>query len=160
MNPPATHLEIERKFIVRQMPEGLLEPRSYKHIRQGYISTGPEAEVRLRDKSGVYTLTVKKGKGKVRSETEIDLSQEQFDSLWPLTSGQRVEKRRYKINYFDVDLEIDVFEGNNEPLMLLEVEFDTVEECDAFVIPDFVAEEVTEDSRYNNANLATNGLPL
>lgn len=151
--------EIERKFIVSELPEGLLEPRKFKEIRQGYLSLDSEKEIRIRDKSGKYTMTIKQGTGLKRLETQIDLNQEQFDTLWPLTQGFRVEKRRYDIGFLSHTLSLDVYYGELEPLMTAEVEFASEQQSQEFLPPDFVAEEVTTEQEYKNANLARNGLP-
>ncbi|BDX07354.1 CYTH domain-containing protein [Planctobacterium marinum] len=151
--------EIERKFIVSEIPEGLLEPRTPKEIRQGYLALESEKEIRIRDKGGKYTMTIKQGKGLKRLETQIALSQEQFDTLWPLTMGMRVEKRRYDIKFLSHVLSLDLYYGELEPLMTLEVEFNSEEASQEFLPPDFTGQEVTTDQDYKNANLACFGLP-
>lgn len=151
--------EIERKFIVSEIPEGLLEPRTPKEIRQGYLSLESEKEIRIRDKGGKYTMTIKQGKGLKRLETQIALSQEQFDTLWPLTMGLRVEKRRYDIKFLSHVLSLDLYYGELQPLMTLEVEFNSEEASQEFLPPDFTEQEVTTDQDYKNANLARFGLP-
>lgn len=152
--------EIERKFIVSELPEGLLEPRGFKEIRQGYLTIEAEKEIRIRDKSGKYTMTIKQGTGLKRLETQIELDKTQFETLWPLTQGFRVEKRRYDIKFLSHVLSLDVYYGNLEPLMTLEVEFKSEEQSREFLPPDFVAEEVTTDQDFKNASLASHGLPV
>lgn len=154
-----TQIEIERKFVVDYIPEGLLEPRQYKLIRQGYLIYDAEREVRIRDKAGIYTMTVKQGSGLKREETEIELDQTQFETLWPLTQGKRVEKRRYKIPYISHTLELDIFTGELDSLVLVEVEFASEEASRGFQPPEFIKQEVTTDPEYKNANLASNGIP-
>lgn len=151
--------EIERKFTVTELPEGLLEPRGFKEIRQGYLNIDTDKEIRIRDKSGKYTMTIKQGIGLKRLETQIELEQLQFDTLWPLTQGFRVEKRRYDIKFLSHVLSLDVYYGELEPLMTLEVEFKSEEQSKQFLAPDFVAEEVTTEQDFKNANLARYGLP-
>jgi hypothetical protein len=84
-------MEIERKFLVTQAPH-LRQSRSVR-IEQGYLSGG-EDEVRVRRKGDGFWLTVKRGAGMVRTEQEVALDREQFEALWPLTSGRRIEKDR------------------------------------------------------------------
>lgn len=151
--------EIERKFIVKEIPDGLLEPRSFKEIRQGYLSLENEKEIRIRDKAGKYTMTIKQGKGLKRLETQIDLTQQQFDTLWPLTMGFRVEKRRYDIKFLSHILSLDVYYGELEPLMTLEVEFKSEDASREFLPPDFAEDEVTTDEEFKNGHLARFGLP-
>ena len=79
------HREIERKFLVRQLPEGLT---SYSHadIWQGYLVTAADGvQVRLRKTGEKYSLTYKRNRGDAREEREIALSPEQFEVLWPAT---------------------------------------------------------------------------
>jgi len=151
--------EIERKFVVTEIPEGLLEPRVHKEIRQGYLSLDAEKEIRIRDKGGKYTMTIKQGRGLKRLETQIDLTQQQFDTLWPLTLGVRVEKRRYDIKFLSHMLSLDVYYGPLEPLMTLEVEFASEQDSRDFLPPDFAGEEVTTDQDFKNGSLARHGLP-
>jgi CYTH domain-containing protein len=79
--------------------------------------------------------------------------------LWPLTAGRRVEKTRYVIDQSGYCLELDLFRGALTPLMLLEVEFESVAGSQDFIPPNFVGREVTLDRAYSNAMLATTGLP-
>ncbi|WP_244654006.1 hypothetical protein [Lentimonas sp. CC4] len=81
-------IEIERKFLIPRPPA--LEGVPSTQLRQGYIATG-STEVRLRDADGSYTLTCKRGDGLVRREEEIEIDAAQFNALWTLTEGQRIE---------------------------------------------------------------------
>lgn len=159
MTNPATKWEIERKFVAKNIPASLLEPRTPVKIRQGYLSHSDDSEIRIRDKSGSYTMTVKQGSGLKRLETEVDIDAEQFEALWPLTQGSRIDKLRYKIPYFGQTLEVDVFAGALTSLVIVEVEFTSEEESRDFLPPDFVNDEVTTNSDFKNLNLARNGLP-
>lgn len=152
--------EIERKFVVSHVPEGLLEPRKYKEIRQGYLAFDDEKEIRIRDKSGKYTMTIKQGTGLKRLETQIDLHEAQFETLWPLTSGFRVEKRRYDIKFLSHILSLDVYYGPLEPLVTVEVEFENEQQSREFLPPDFADREVTTNQEYKNASLARFGMPI
>ena len=151
--------EIERKFIAANLPHSLLEPRKPVAIRQGYLCQNEHSEIRIRDKAGSYSMTVKQGAGLKRLETELPLEAAQFDALWPLTEGARLEKLRYHIPYFGNTLEIDVFNGALTSLVIVEVEFASEEDSHYFLPPDFVSSEVTTDPNYKNLNLARYGLP-
>jgi adenylate cyclase len=94
-----------------------------------------------------------------RREVEIELRQDQFEELWPLTEGKRVEKTRYFIEHAPYTIELDVFEGDLEGLVVAEVEFGSEEEAEKFTPPDWFVKEVTWDSRYQNSNLARFGMP-
>lgn len=151
--------EIEVKYIVRTVPGNLNQYRNEK-IRQGYIVAEEGANVvRIRQKGEGYFLTVK-GVGHLsREETEIRLSFEQFEALWPLTDGKRLEKIRYYIDQEDFLIELDIFEGFLDGLKVAEVEFESEEEAETFVPPTWFDREVTWDSRYKNSKLALFGKP-
>ncbi|HUX36229.1 MAG TPA: adenylate cyclase [Candidatus Paceibacterota bacterium] len=106
-----------------------------------------------------YTLTVKSGGEKVRIETEIEITPDQFGELWPMTAGKQLSKIRYRIPYGRQTIELDVYLGKLDGLVVAEVEFDSEEAGNNFVPPEWFGEEVTEDKRYKNKNLALNGMP-
>lgn len=149
--------EVERKWLVRELPD-LLGVEG-KEIVQGYIVATPDQEVRIRRKGDSFTQTVKSGGGLVREETEVPLTQEQYVGLWETTAGRRLEKTRYKIGHGDFTIELDLYKGAHEGLMVAEVEFSTVQEAEAFSPPAWFGTEVTEDKRYKNKNLALSGSP-
>ena len=149
--------EIERKFCVRKMPD--LTVCTGVEISQGYISVGENGpEVRLRRKGKRFYQTVKQGKGVQRTEVEVELSRAQFDNLWPLTAGRRVEKVRYEIAEGIWTIELDVYCGRLKGLVVAEVEFETLDESSSFVPPPWFGREVTDDSHYKNAYLALMGI--
>ena len=152
-------LEIERKFIVSQLPQGLLENAVGEEIKQGYLILKDQRELRIRKRDNEFWMTLKQGDGLERFEQECSIPNTQFFMLWPLTEGKRIEKTRYLVENADHVFEIDVFSGSLEPLIVLEVEFNSVEASRKFKVPDFVEKEVTEDKTYKNAVLATDGLP-
>jgi CYTH domain-containing protein len=154
-----THMEIERKFIVASLPAGLLDNHQGEKIDQGYLFLEDQTELRIRNRAGRCTMTLKQGSGLERQEQEQDIDSDLFAMLWPLTAGRRVEKTRYVIDQSGYCLELDLFRGVLEPLILLEVEFATVSDSREFVPPDFVGREVTRDRAFSNAILATSGLP-
>jgi adenylate cyclase len=144
---------------VPSTPDGLERFRS-EPISQGYLAIGESGEeVRLRRIGGETYLTVKRGLGQVREEGEVALDRGQFDALWPLTEGRRVEKTRYRVPAEESEFELDVYEGELAGLVTAEVEFDSEESAEAFQPPDWLGEEVTDDDRYKNERLARDGLP-
>lgn len=145
--------EIERKFILRAVPEWVSETEG-SAIRQGYLAAGAGAEVRVRLRDGSPRLTVKRGEGLARDETEIDLADAQFAALWPLTEGQRIEKTRYRHPLGDLTLEVDVYEGPHAGLVVAEIEFASIAESRSFEPPDWLGREVTGDERWTNRSLA------
>lgn len=154
-----TEMEIERKFLISCLPAGLLDSHQGDNIDQGYLILEDQTELRIRNRAGRCTITLKQGRGLERLEQEQEIGSELFTMLWPLTAGKRVEKTRYVIDQSGYSLELDLFRGTLEPLMLLEVEFATVADSIDFIPPDFVDREVTQDRAFSNAMLATTGLP-
>ena len=147
--------EIERKFLIRKMPDGLTSYPCNK-ISQGYlVSLDDGTQVRLRRTGDRYSLTFKRGSGNVREEREVDLTAEQFDALWPGTEGKRLVKTRYEIPLGDRVVEIDVYHDRHEGLVVAEVEFDDEEAARNFQPPDWLGADVTGDPRYSNQLLAS-----
>ncbi|UCH85415.1 MAG: CYTH domain-containing protein [Candidatus Latescibacterota bacterium] len=150
-------LEIERKFLVSEPPVSRQQPTT---IHQGYITVGSDGtEVRLRRKGDRFFQTIKRGSGLSRREAEVELTQTQFDTLWPQTEGRRVVKDRYEIPYRGRVIELDVFHGKLEGLIIAEVEFDSEKECESFTPPDWFGDDVTENPEYKNRSLALEGRP-
>lgn len=150
--------EIERKFLVKQLPENLQQYPS-KAIIQGYLAiTEDGTEVRLRHKGDRYFLTVKSGFGLQRGEAEIELSEHQFEKLWLMTEGKRIEKIRYEIDYRGMRIELDIYSGILEGLKVAEVEFPSIDQAKLFIPPNWFGREVTEDERYKNRNLLLLGI--
>lgn len=169
--------EIERKFLVDEKDIPNLTERSYQNITQGYIQNiGGQYIYRLRqvlftESSGVvlgdkYYQTIK-GKGnKDREEYEIELFRNQFSVMWRLCDHLSIHKYRYTLNDGDLkddgikkEVFLDIYENNLSGLYTIEVEFDSIEECDAYVPEPWFGKEVTEDSRYSNFSLVLNGKP-
>lgn len=148
--------EIERKFLVRRVPAGVVD---WVPIRQGYLCLGAGAAVRVRMQGGRHYLTCKRGVGVVRDEWEVELSQDQWEALWPATVAARIEKRRGRIVVAGTTAIVDVFQGELAGLAMAEVEFGTAEAAYAFIPPSWMIQDVTDDPRYGNRTLATAGLP-
>src|SRR5687768_15910342 len=149
------HREIERKFLVRELPEDLTA-FPFTEISQGYlVSLDDGLQVRLRSKDEKYTLTYKRGLGNVREEREVALTAEQFATLWPATEGKRLSKTRYEIPFGERVVEIDLYRGKHEGLVVAEVEFDDEQSAINFQPPDWLGDDVTGDPRYSNQLLAS-----
>ncbi len=149
--------EIERKFLVGEIPPGLAFD-SEDEIDQGYLVTG-ETEVRLRRRGDRHLLTVKRGHGLSREEVEVPLDPGSFDELWQLTEGHRVEKTRRTTALDAGTLEVDTYSGALEGLVTAEIEFADAASAEAFVPPDWLGRELTGNERYSNQRLALDGLP-
>jgi adenylate cyclase len=149
--------EIERKFLVKRFPPGL---QKFPHdtIEQGYLAVGQGGlQVRLRKKGSVRSLTYKQGTKGKREEREVRLSVEQFDALWPATVGQRLIKVRYDVPWKKHTIEIDVYRGRHDGLVVAEVEFDDLKTCANFEAPDWLGRDVTGKRKYSNVALALDG---
>ena len=146
--------EIERKFLVKRLPPNLRQYHS-RTIEQGYLAAKTDGtQIRLRNSGRHHSLTIKRGRGISRQEIEIDLTRDQFEELWPATAGCRLTKTRYDIPFGRHTIEIDVYRGRNEGLVVAEVEFRDETECKRFQPPDWFAAEVSGKSRYSNVRLA------
>jgi CYTH domain-containing protein len=150
-------MEVERKFLVPQAPD--LDGTESEQIEQGYLAIGSDGEVRLRRKGERWLLTAKRGGGLSRDEAEVEIDPDAFERLWPLTAGRRVHKRRHRIPHGGRTIELDVYGGGLEGLLVAEVEFPSEEEARAFEPPEWLGEDVTGDPHYLNETLATDGAP-
>jgi len=168
---PDVTTEIERKFVID--PAGLeafvasgveLDNYPHKKIDQGYLATTDDCAVRVRRKGDKHYLTYKGAPADhaaERIELETELTEQQFDTMWPGTVGRRVEKTRYEIPSEDGihTIELDIFEGDNAGHILAEVEFASTAEADAFQPPSWFGVDVTADKGYGNASIAERGFP-
>jgi len=146
--------EIERKFLLKRFPPDLTK---YPHdtIEQGYLAVGRGGlQVRLRKKGSVLSLTYKEGTRGERVEREIRLSLEQFKALWPATAGRRLTKVRYDVPWKKHTIEIDVYRGRHDGLVVAEVEFDDQKSAAEFQRPDWLGRDVTGKPKYSNVALA------
>jgi CYTH domain-containing protein len=151
-------IEIERKFLVASLPREL-DTSDGQRIRQGYVISEDDMELRIRQKQTRYFQTIKMGKGLSRTEIEISLFPEQFKQLWPHTDGRRVSKTRYTMPLGEHTAELDRFDDDLSGLLLVEVEFASEEAARRFIPPDWFGQDVTEDRRYKNKHLAVHGIP-
>lgn len=144
-------MEIERKFLVRELPEQL-ERFPKRRIEQAYLCTDPVLRVRRKDSR--YILTYKGAGLLEREEHEFPLTEAAYRHLLEKADGSRITKDRYELPLGDHIVELDVFAPPFAPLVLAEVEFSSVAEASAFQPPDWFGEEVTEDPSYTNAALS------
>jgi CYTH domain-containing protein len=149
-------VEIERKWLVPEMPPEALGGLPPEAIQQGYLTIADDgAETRVRRRGAGHTLTVKSGRGLVRRETEITITAEQFEALWPATAGARVEKQRYTRRTQDGHvIELDAYGGALQGLIVAEVEFGDQMGSTFFAAPHWFGQEVTDDPAYKNQRLA------
>lgn len=148
--------EIERKFLVKNSCFETLATAK-KKIAQGYLNTAPERTVRIRIANEKAYLTIK-GKGNesgmTRFEWEKEIAIEEASALLLLCEKGVIEKTRFEIPVGNHLYEVDVFYGENEGLVIAEIELSSEQE--AFQKPDWLGTEVTNDERYYNAYLSKN----
>lgn len=144
-------MEIERKFIVKQLPENLSD-YPYHVIEQAYLNTDPVVRVRRQDEDFYMTY---KGKGLMaREEYNLPLNRLSYEHLKEKADGNIISKKRYLIPCAPYTIELDIFEAPFAPLVIAEVEFPSIEEAHAFVPPEWFAEDVTNDPAYHNSNMS------
>lgn len=145
-------IEIERKFLTNQLVKKALMAERGNYIKQGYLTTDPDKTVRIRISNELAFITIK-GKGYVsRPEFEYEIPLEEAIQMLDLFAGQIIEKTRYKIEFKNYTWEVDVFHGENEGLILAELEIGSEEE--EFPVPAWIYKEVTGDKRYYNSYLS------
>ncbi len=146
-------LEIERKFLVtgdayKQAAYGS------SRIKQGYICSGGGRTVRVRIRGGRGYLTIKgpsDAKGMSRYEFEKEITLEEAEQLFGLCEPGIIDKTRYLVKSGKHTFEVDEFYGDNEGLVMAEVELESEDE--AFEKPGFIGREVTGDRRFYNSHL-------
>ena len=146
--------EIERKFLVVSDHFKHEAFDSYS-IKQGFLNSHEERTVRVRLKKGKGFLTVK-GKssedGLSRFEWENEIASEEAESLLKLCEPTIIHKVRYEVKVNDHIYEIDEFFGDNEGLIIAEIELNSKDET--FIKPDWLGEEVTGQVKYYNSQLS------
>jgi CYTH domain-containing protein len=149
-------VEIERKFLVRG-DDYKRQAYASSRICQGYIcsSRGRTVRVRIRDNRGYLTI---KGPsddaGLSRYEFEKEITLEEAEQLMKLCEPGMIDKTRYLVKSGNHTFEVDEFYGENEGLVLAEVELQSEDET--YKKPDFIGQEVTGDHRYYNSHLLKN----
>ena len=147
-------IEIERKFLVTSSD---FKTESFKQTRiiQGFLNTNPERTVRVRLKGNKGFLTIK-GKstddGLKRFEWEKEISKADAETLLILCEEGVIDKLRYEVKQGEHIIEIDEFFGDNEGLIIAEVELN--HENDQFESPIWLGKEVTGDNKYYNSQLS------
>lgn len=150
-------LEIERKFLVKKGDAYKRAAFSCSHIKQGYIPCD-NATVRIRQRAGEEKeeafLTIKGQSidgGLSRYEFEKEITMDEADNLLKLCRGGVIDKHRYLVKSGPHTFEVDEFHGENEGLVMAEVELSNPEE--SFKKPDFIGIEVTGDRRFYNKHM-------
>lgn len=148
-------VEIERKFLVDGEFRHIAE--SSVRVVQGYLSSLPERTVRVRvygDRGFITIKGIGSSSGMSRFEWEKEISCEEAMSLLEICEAGVIDKTRHIVRVGDHVYEVDEFHGDNEGLVVAEIELSSEDE--SFVRPDWLGREVTGDSRYYNSMLSSN----
>lgn len=148
--------EIERKFLVKN---DTFKKASFKDTKivQGFLSTVPERTVRIRIKGDKGFITVKgigNKSGTSRYEWEKEISVQDATDLLKISEPGVIDKTRYNVKSEGHTFEVDEFYGDNEGLVVAEVELSSEDE--AFQKPEWLGEEVTGEVKYYNSMLMKN----
>ena len=147
-------IEIERKFLV-ESTDFIKESTVNNRIVQGYLNSNPERTVRVRIKGNKGFLTIK-GKGNengtTRFEWEKEISLSEAEALLQLCESGIIDKIRYEIPLGKHTFEVDIFSGENQGLIIAEVELTS--ENEFFEQPNWLGKEVTGDKKYYNSHLS------
>lgn len=145
-------MEIERKFLIKKLPDNLTSYKARK-IEQAYLCTDPV--VRVRRDNDDYYLTYKSKGMIVREEYNLPLTKEAYGHLLAKADGNIITKTRYEIpEKDDLTIELDVFEGKFDGLLLAEVEFTSEEEALGYIPPEWFGEDVSNSTKYHNSTLS------
>ena len=145
-------MEIERKFLIKKLPDNLTSYKARK-IEQAYLCTDPV--VRVRRDNDDYYLTYKSKCMIVREEYNLPLTKEAYGHLLAKADGNIITKTRYEIPEKDnLTIELDVFEGKFDGLLLAEVEFASEEEALGYIPPEWFGEDVSNSTKYHNSTLS------
>lgn len=148
-------MEIERKFLIRneQWRECVKKSVPFK---QGYLTNEPDFTTRIRREGEVAKLTIKYGKSGIsRKEFEYEIPLEDAEHLFDdRIQNQAISKTRHYIEFAGKLWELDEFHGDNQGLLVAEIELES--ESEEFEKPDWLGDEVSSDSRYQNSVLLNN----
>jgi len=147
--------EIERKFLV--IADFKKDAYKQTRITQGYLSSVPERTVRVRIKGNLGFITIKgigNASGASRYEWEKEIPVSEVEALLQICEPGVIDKTRYQVKSGIHTFEVDEFYGENQGLVVAEVELSV--EGEAFVKPAWLGEEVTGDARYYNSMLMKN----
>jgi CYTH domain-containing protein len=149
-------IEIERKFLVKS---DLFKRDSHrkKHLKQGYLNTDKNRTVRIRIADEKAFLTIKgisNSSGTSRFEWEKEIEKSEAEQLLKLCEPSIIEKTRYLINVGDHTFEVDEFYGDNQGLIIAEIELTSEDEN--FTKPSWLDKEVTGNLKFYNSSISKN----
>ncbi|WP_168119694.1 CYTH domain-containing protein [Paenibacillus sp. HB172176] len=152
-------MEIERKFLLPRLPREQIEAgtvtiRSQQRIEQTYLAMDDDQEIRVRrlmdsaTGSESYTHTFKKGNGMVREEVEYGISESIYKQMTAAFGLEPLTKNRLTGDWNGIGIEIDIYDQID--LAVLEVEFESLDEANAFVPPEWFGEDISSQKQYSN----------
>lgn len=148
-------LEIERKFLVHKKMDWKRLASSRSHIQQGYFAAVNTVRIRIRDDRGYLTIKGPSHDGGLsRYEFEKEITLEEARQLMLLCEPGVIDKHRYLVPFGGHTFEVDEFHGDNEGLVMAEVELGSEDE--AFEKPGFIGMEVTGNRHFYNSHLRRN----
>ncbi|XZF14662.1 CYTH domain-containing protein [Chitinophagaceae bacterium MMS25-I14] len=147
--------EIERKYLVNHEAWHRLNKPEPLILRQGYIVTDPQKTIRVRISDTKGFITIKGiNTGATRAEYEYEIPLKDATELLNGFAVSEINKKRYEIMHEGHLWEVDVFAGDNEGLIVAEIELQS--ETEQYPLPEWIAAEVTGDNLYYNSNLSLN----
>lgn len=153
---PIMNVEVERKYLLREIPYAIIEEALRKEVCQYYMVQNSTCEMRVRSyDNSLFELCVKDKGMEKRMEWETKIPSEVFNIL-KNESCPKIEKTRYYVPYGEYILEIDVYHGVLSGLCTMECEFTNTEQINKFTLPQWAknALDITNDPEYKNANMA------
>ena len=149
-------IEIERKFLVKNL-DFIKSSFDNNRIEQGYLNSNKDRAVRVRVKNNQGFLTIKGASdqsGTTRFEWEKEISIDEANQLLAICEPGAIRKTRYMVKVNQHTFEVDVFDGDNQGLIIAEVELSS--ENESFEKPDWLGQEVTGEVKYYNSQLSKN----
>ena len=152
-------IETERKFLVRKDMAWKAQAYASSHIVQGYFAAVNTVRVRIRDDKAFLTIKgPSRNGGMTRYEFEKEITLDEAHHLLDLCEPGIIDKHRYLVPVGSHTFEIDEFHGDNDGLVMAEVELGSEDE--SFDKPSFIGMEVTGDSRFYNSHMRQNPFKL
>ena len=155
-------MEIERKFLVNQLPENL-EKYPKLTISQSYLAKSPSVRIRKANLQFYFCLKIPVS-DRESQEIEFEINEKQYLELSEKVTSKTVSKIRYKLPLppdiskpsVTLTAELDIYQGSHSGLVTVEVEFPDKTACDSFIPPQWFGEEISHLYSYKNVSLAYN----
>jgi adenylate cyclase len=146
-------LEIEKKYLVNEEKWNKTDKPKGQFFRQGYLLTDPNKTIRVRVTDTKSYLTIKGlSVGATRPEFEYEIPKVEAEQLLDMFAISDLTKIRYKVLFNNKLWEVDEFLGDNEGLIIAEIELQSEDET--FDVPNWTENEVTGEDKYYNSNLS------